>query len=343
MMVGSGLGSVFPWLSVDGDVSVDDLSIEKVSSQAEPQPLRRVAPYEFAKATCAFPAARPPVIDGKLDDPCWKDVPAAGAFLTYGDERSEASPPTTFKAVFDQHALYLAVSCAEPGMAGLVNPAQGVDTGTEQYVGVNSLEIFLDPGRTRAHCYQFVVAADGREYDGEGKDAKWHVQWLASPSVGADGWTLELAIPYASLGVGAPRTGDTWGLNVCRNRGPYDSNATWSPVGEVFHTPALFGALVFGSYRQWHEEVFVKGRQALEARLRQRPGGAEGLERIERFAARLDETVKKDGLPADWRTFSRLHYQAAFVMDALENLERHQRWAELLEAKGMDDKNINTR
>lgn len=334
LLTGAGVVAIFPRISAEGDVSIDDLTIEKTVSQAA-QPLpRKVAPYEFSKATCAFPAVKPPVVDGKLDDPCWKDVPAAGAFLTYGDERSEAAPPTTFKAVFDKEAIYLAITCSEPGMAGLITTAQGVDTGVEQYVGTHSLEIFIDPGRTRFHYFQFVVSATGALYDGEGKDSKWHAQWQARLAVGADGWDVEMAIPFSSLAAPAPRIGEAWGLNICRNRGPFDSNATWCPVGQLFHNPSMFGTLVFGSYQQWYDEVFVKERQSLERNLSGAPGMAERLERLESFAVRLDEAVKKDGMPKDWRGFSRLHYQAAFVTEALADYERYQAWLAIVEGKG---------
>jgi hypothetical protein len=64
-------------------------------------------------------------------------------------------------------------------------------------------------------------------------------------------WTVEVAIPYTSLQVAAPKIGETWGFNLCRNRPPGEGAPreliTWSYLQTKFKELELFGKIQFGS------------------------------------------------------------------------------------------------
>jgi len=94
------------------------------------------------------------------------------------------------------------------------------------------------------------VGPDGRRHFG-------HEEW--SPTIecaahpGADGYTLELAIPWAALAEGArtavpPRPGDVWRANVYSFRDGQRDSLAWSPLrgGGNFHFAPRFGRVVFG-------------------------------------------------------------------------------------------------
>src|SRR3990170_1107489 len=59
-------------------------------------------------------------------------------------------------------------------------------------------------------------------------------------------WTLEVAIPWADLGLISPQSGDLLGFNVCRNR--YLSGRTewsnWAQTKGNFHDVERFAHLV---------------------------------------------------------------------------------------------------
>ena len=64
------------------------------------------------------------------------------------------------------------------------------------------------------------------------------------------GWTAELAIPFADLGLaGAPAPGTVWRANFFRiERGRVEEYSAWSPTyadPPDFHLPSFFGELVF--------------------------------------------------------------------------------------------------
>src|SRR5690242_18901165 len=59
----------------------------------------------------------PPVIDGKLDDPCWKDAGAVALGYSTGAWWDVPSQTTEARVLADDRAVYFAVRCfeAEPG------------------------------------------------------------------------------------------------------------------------------------------------------------------------------------------------------------------------------------
>jgi hypothetical protein len=99
-------------------------------------------------------------------------------------------------------------------------------------------------------------------------------EWSSGAQVavgrGANEFTVEMAIPLASLGVAAIRDGDAWRANFTRQGPASGTKRTWSPVGQDFHTRELFGTLVFGS-----RKAYLRGQfdQLVAASRRNAPGG----------------------------------------------------------------------
>src|SRR5262245_25220683 len=133
----------------------------------------------------------PPVIDGKLDDPCWKDArPIALGFST-GAWWTAPSQKTEARVLADDRAVYFAVRCFE------AEPERIVASGTPRkgmIVGADAVEFFLDPGRHRQrHDYfHLIVAPNGAVYRGRGLEPD---AWKATPTVKVGkfdcGWTVE--------------------------------------------------------------------------------------------------------------------------------------------------------
>ncbi len=68
--------------------------------------------------------------------------------------------------------------------------------------------------------------------------------WAATV-LGDDGWSLEVAIPWADMGE-APEPGQVVGFNVCRDRylGANKQWMNWSQTAANFHDPDRFGHAV---------------------------------------------------------------------------------------------------
>jgi hypothetical protein len=66
-----------------------------------------------------------------------------------------------------------------------------------------------------------------------------------------ESWQVEVAIPFADLGLAAPKQGDTWRGNFYRfnrTKGLPVEELSWSPtLLPGFHQPSRFGYIKFGA------------------------------------------------------------------------------------------------
>lgn len=287
------------------------------------------------------------MIDGKLDDPCWREVPEFAGFLSSGDQAMFADPPTAMKLGYDAENLYLGIICTEPDMSilSLLDPHK--DASVEKWIGPTAVEVFLDPGRSRVSYCQFAATARCHKYEGFKLDGTWNAPWEVKSDIGPSGYCLEIRIPLSSLAVcdaaiprgRRPAVGDVWGLNVCRSRERMHS--TWAPVGSNYHNPSGFGQMVFGSPDQWVREAFLPGvrqmRETILARSRM-PGMPELAARVKLVDAYVEEikvgTAAATGATMkDWRRIADLHAMAGFALESYSRILACADWIHL-EAKG---------
>lgn len=188
----------------------------------------------------------PPKIDGVLDDACWKTAEGAGGFFRV-TETTAARERTAFFFAHDAANLYIACAIVDDKTQARKRER---DKGTWED---DCVEIFLDPERGRKDRFHFVVNALGMVYDASLGKAAWNA--VPDVAVGAqqrpgEGWTLELAIPFKSLGLQkAPLRGETWDLKLARE--DYDTEggtprlSSWQFIAQSFADAGAFGRLVF--------------------------------------------------------------------------------------------------
>jgi len=86
--------------------------------------------------------------------------------------------------------------------------------------------------------------AGGSLYDGAREDISWNSDTIVKANLGRNAWTLEIAVPWASLKA-QPKAGKVVGFNVCRDRNLGDKEWTnWARTITGFHDPARFAHLV---------------------------------------------------------------------------------------------------
>jgi hypothetical protein len=160
----------------------------------------------------------PPEIDGKLDDPCWKDARPVVLGFSTGAWWDAPSQKTEARVLADRAAVYFAGHCYES------EPERVVGTGALRkgmVVGADAVEFFLDPGRRRQR-YDYVhliVTANGTLHRGRGLEPDSQ-KTTAKVKVGKfeRGWTVEASVPLSELGVKPDAVPRIWGLNICRQR-----------------------------------------------------------------------------------------------------------------------------
>jgi hypothetical protein len=200
-------------------------------------------------------APGPIEVDGVLSEAAWDRAERAGPFVRSTDGK-RAAAATEARLLWDDDALYVAFQCED---ADVSTPFARDD---QPLYTSNVVEIFLNPSGDLAHYVEIEVAPSNALFDASftgrraGMDLAWssrarhavHVDGtLNDPSDKDRGWTVELAIPFASLpGAPRPRRGDQWRFNLYRLRQPPGEGQAYSPpmVGD-FHAVDRFATLRF--------------------------------------------------------------------------------------------------
>ena len=192
-------------------------------------------------------AEKAPVIDGCLDDACWRSGPRIPGF-TSPDGSSLAREQTEVYFAYDERGLYLGFRCREPEMSKL-------KTSETQFVWRNdALELFIDANRDRRGYQHYVVSAGGGKYQatqmdaGADRDPSWSAPWDAAVHLGENEWTAEIFFPAKTIGL-VPREGVALRANFTRNERGLPELSTWNPLSGGVHQPLDFGNIVLGARR----------------------------------------------------------------------------------------------
>lgn len=175
-----------------------------------------------------------PVIDGNLNDPCWKNIPWQSGFTTLSQIRKPEPQKTRFKIAGGKYGFYFAFECTDTAVKSQVRHHDGtlwVD---------DCVEIFIVPEKNITfdmnvrEYFQFILNASGSRYDQHVKGGvgskKWNPPWNSAVKRTAAGFNAEVFIPYA---VFPDATGNVWRLNIGREN-PGVGIFSWMKLKEKF-------------------------------------------------------------------------------------------------------------
>ena len=192
----------------------------------------------------------PPVLDGKMDDPCWQQADCAQDFGLF----KHAGLPTQKTEVYmlyDADNLYLFWKLHEDQMDKLVVGPQEDNRDLLNFGG-DVAEMFFDPsGDAQKMRYQMCASPLGTRYDSAHKLGRaYNPFWTAAPGIHDWGWTLEVAIPFTEMTVpgeamGTPNPGDFWRLNFARDQGPGQEWSEWVATRRSHGERNCFGKAIF--------------------------------------------------------------------------------------------------
>ena len=263
---------------------IDELRLSKIArtefmtgKPAErPTPTTRLVPasgedVSFERAIVATRVQAPITVDGKLDDAVWQSVPAMPFVTTATGGKPET--PTRVRAAYDDSCLYLAYHCFEKGQESQ-RPGTNVRDDMAIFKG-DAVETFLQPGGEGKDYFQVVANCAGGVWDCIWRMPRAQVSWngngiRAVGDQGFDDWTVELAIPFADLGVSAPATGEEWRANFCRQELPSRELTAFSFTGGGFGIPSRFGLVRFGALS--HPVAATDGRHELRGTIVEEDG-----------------------------------------------------------------------
>jgi len=172
-----------------------------------------------------------PVIDGKLDDEIWKSAKVLKDFYQVqpGDNIAPSKPTEVFIG-YDSKFIYVAFHCYdEPDKVRATIPKRD-DIFNDDYVG-----ILFDTFNDKRKAYEFDfnplgIQADGIWTDGQNEDFNPDIVMESKGMVTADGWTVEVAIPFKSLRYVAGKD-KLWGAHFWRRIKRFNNELSmWMPI-----------------------------------------------------------------------------------------------------------------
>ena len=185
----------------------------------------------------AVPATVAPAIDGVLDEAIWRaDPPVEGFIQSEPDEGLPATERTQVWVAFDTDYLYIAAHLHDADRDGIVVSDIRKDFRIDNQ---DAFEVIIDTFGDRRNGYAFATNPAGaradRQVTNEGRavDASWDAPWSVRTQLVADGWTLEMVIPFNSIRSAKGDEG-TWGINFSRRIRRKNEVAFWAPVPRAY-------------------------------------------------------------------------------------------------------------
>jgi hypothetical protein len=165
----------------------------------------------------AVRATGPVTVDGHLDEAAWGGgEPYTRFFQRDPDEGEPASERTELRLLYDDAALYVGARLFDREPALVARRLSRRDEPSD----ADRFAILLDPRRDRLTGVRFEVSAAGVQRDqvifnDTWTDSSWDAVWDSAVTVDAEGWTVEMRIPFSELRF---MRGDhqTWGVNALR-------------------------------------------------------------------------------------------------------------------------------
>lgn len=194
---------------------------------------------------CSFEAVRtvtPPVIDGKLDEPCWSKANVATDFTDYRIEQP-AKEQTLVRVLYDDDNIYIAFECVEPDPNSIVGVERKYDQSLHEE---DSVVARLDTFHDHRCAYIFAVNTLGTRFDARMglfnyyEDDTWGCDWSAACTVEKDRWFAEMAIPIANM-LFDRKDAATWGVNFYRREKGIQERSYWCYRNSRARYPNEFG------------------------------------------------------------------------------------------------------
>ena len=192
-------------------------------------------------------ASRPPVVDGVLDEPVWRDAAIFDSFTQ--QEPTDGAPATErteVRILYDAEHIYIGVRAFDSNPDGVIATEMRRDS--PQLLEEDNFQIILDTFRDSRSGYMFVTNPLGAKLEqqvfeeGGGNlrggsaaniNRDWNGVWDAAARRDAQGWAAEIVIPMVTV-----RSPDadvqTWGVNFMRNIRRKNEQVYWAPIPKPY-------------------------------------------------------------------------------------------------------------
>lgn len=177
-------------------------------------------------------ATKRPLIDGRLDDEVWKLAQPLTRFVQYEPVDSVEPPtPSVGWVTYDSQHLYVAFRAYEPDKRNIRTALHGRERGSGPE---DKVSIAIDTYNDSRRVYVLRVTALGLQEDGIKTEGHGNTDntpdfvWYSAARIDDEGWTIEAAIPFASLRWPKADTLNV-GFDLVRWRGRTGALEYWAP------------------------------------------------------------------------------------------------------------------
>ena len=222
----------------------------------------------------------PPLLDGVLDDLCWRLAEPLVPFTQREPAEGEpATELTEVRLVYTQTALYLAFRCEDSEPEHLRARQLRWDG---DFSGDDRIELIIDTFGTLRDAYAFRFTPLGAQWDaqirdeGENINVAWDGVWLVRTRIEPWGWAAEVQIPFSTLRFD-PEGEQRWTFNIERVIRRKNEFTYWTPVRRGLGA----GSDVEGKYRLMYAGQ-LRGMEGIRpgSRLELKPYGLRGMNRV---------------------------------------------------------------
>jgi hypothetical protein len=168
-----------------------------------------------------------PVIDGKLDDECWKHGTWAGDYTQWiPDEGADPTYETQLNIQYDDRNLYIAFRAFD-GEPSKITRRAGV---RDEIVG-DMMGITFDSYRDYRTGFEFTITAWGQKVDlvlfnPANWDFNWNAVWTGKVGLEDSAWVAELEVPLSQLRY-SKKEEQVWGMHTWRWISRLSEESNW--------------------------------------------------------------------------------------------------------------------
>ncbi|MEO5962882.1 MAG: DUF5916 domain-containing protein [Thermomonas sp.] len=159
-------------------------------------------------------------IDGKLDEAAWQGALVQEiAYETRPGDNIPAPVKTTVRVGYTTDALYVSFHALDPDPTAILAHLRDRDAAfTDDWVG-----IFMDTFNDQRRGYEMIVNPLGVQADlitdatTGNEDASWDGLWTSAGQLTAEGYDVEMRIPFSTLRFRGGAHDQRWGISFMRN------------------------------------------------------------------------------------------------------------------------------
>ena len=218
-----------------------DLLIDGPPAPEHPEVLTR---DEGGRATLrAVRLSEPLDVDGSLEERAYATTPAISGFIQ--QEPLEGRPATEETEVwvfYDESNIYFSARLWDSHPERIIANEMRRDNRNIEFSG-SSFAVILDTFYDRRNGFLFQTNPLGALYDAQVTDERntnsdWNTIWYVKSGRFAEGWTVEMAIPFKSLRYRAG-TAQIWGVNFQRIIKWKNERSYLTPMPAAFNRDAI--------------------------------------------------------------------------------------------------------